>query len=70
MFFEVPNTDKLFEVRNEMYGISANVVESPNPKYKYRLMFMDDDATEAVSIAFGDNYDRFVDRAIQYVRGQ
>jgi len=70
MFFEVPNTDKLFEVRNEMYGISANVVESPNPKYKYRLMFMDDDASAAVSIAFGDNYDRFVDRAIQYVRGQ
>jgi hypothetical protein len=68
MFVKQPQVEKLFEVKNEEYGISANIIESPNPKYKYRLIFMDDDAVKSVSVVFGDNYDRFVERALEFVK--
>lgn len=58
----------LFEVKSEEYGISANVSESPNPKYKYRLLFIDDDSEKTVAVTFGDNYDRFVERALEFVK--
>lgn len=68
MFVKQPQVEKLFEVKNKEYGISANIIESPNSKYKYRLIFMDDDAVKSVSVVFGDNYDRFVERALEFVK--
>lgn len=68
MFVKQPQVEKLFEVKNKEYGISANIIESPNPNYKYRLIFMDDDAVKSVSVVFGDNYDRFVERALEFVK--
>lgn len=58
----------LFEVKSEEYGISANIVESPNPKYKYRLIFLDDDSGKSVAVTFGNDYDRFVERALEFVK--
>lgn len=68
MFAEQTKVEKLFEVKSDEYGISASIVESPNPKYKYRLIFMDDDAVRSISVVFGDNYDRFVERALEFVK--
>lgn len=59
----------LFEVKSEEDGISANVIESPNPKYKYRLLFLDDDSGRTVSVVFGNDYDRLVKRALEFVKG-
>lgn len=58
----------LFEVKSEEYGISANIVESPNPKYKYRLICLDDDSGKSVAVTFGNDYDRFVERALEFVK--
>lgn len=58
----------LFEVKSEEYGISANIVESPNPKYKYRLIFLDDDSGKSIAVTFGNDYDRFVERALEFVK--
>jgi len=68
MFAKQPQVKKLFEVKSKEYGISANIIESPNPKYKYRLIFMDDDSVQSISVVFGDNYDRFVERALEFVK--
>jgi hypothetical protein len=59
----------LFEISNEGVGISAIISESYNPRHKYHLVYMDDDANEVVSSVFGDNYDRLVTRALEFVRG-
>jgi len=59
----------LFEISNEGDGISATISESLNPRHRYHLVYMDDDANEIVSAVFGDDYDRFVTRALEFVRG-
>ena len=60
----------LFEVKSEKHGISANVSESPNPKYKYRLMRVDEDSGKTLAVTFGDNFERFVILANEFVKGE
>lgn len=59
----------LFEISNEGDGISATISESQNPRHRYRLVYMDDDSSEVISAVFGDDYNRFVTRALEFVRG-
>lgn len=59
----------LYSVKNKSLGISATVSESPVDKWKYRLICMDDDAELSTFITFGDNYDRLVQKANEYVYG-
>lgn len=59
----------LYSVKNKSLGISATVSESPVDKWKYRLICMDDDAELSTFITFGDNYDRLVQKANEYVHG-
>lgn len=60
----------LFEVKSSEYGISANITESSNPKYKYRLLRVDDDSGKPVAVTFGDNFERFVILANEFVKGE
>lgn len=59
----------LFKISNEDDGISATINESPNPRHKYRLVYMDDDANETISAVYGDDYNGCVTRALEFVRG-
>ena len=60
----------LFEVKSSEHGISANITESPNPKYKYRLLRVDDDSGKTIAVTFGDNFERFVILANEFVKGE
>ena len=59
----------LYSAKNKSLGISATVSYSPVEKWKYRLICMDDDAEASTFVTFGDEYDRLVQKANEYVYG-
>jgi hypothetical protein len=56
----------MYEVSNPKTGRRAVVSESPNPKYKYRLVMYQDDLSTAVE--FGNDHNKLVYRADKHIR--
>lgn len=56
----------MYEAFNPKTKRRAVVSESPNPKYKYRLVMYQDDLSTAVE--FGNDHNKLVYRADKHIR--